>query len=444
MSPNNTKLSRDIMYVVELFKFLENEDCEVYVSSKKDFEFLFALEVLVGRPMNVVFFEEDSCCPFCNSTYNKNGRRIRYINKNRPVKIQKYMCSNEKCGKFHETNLENIVPKNCNYTHKLRFDVIEQLLIDYSSLEKISEQINRVYGCKPSRQTILNHQKESYENFYKDKIEEALKYTDDDLSGVYGYDEQFLKVNGEDRTRLSLIDLNTHVQLNWLIVKEFDIKIVESFIKTTLIDKKVDTIVTDGLTWYNLIIEDLKTKHQLCTFHIMHSLMVDLVKVLKKLKNQIKTRTKKTQHLTRNLEENKYKKNKKDKIKQLKHLKREIRKLKKEIKEWENYVERISNIFKAPTVKDAKRRFKFLFNSMKHLPYLIGDFIRKLSKVFDKTINHIANDNVPSTNNKKERHFGITLPGFLKKRFRTDLGLEMHLNFAEYRWIQRNKKSVTF
>lgn len=85
----------------------------------------------------------------------------------------------------------------------------------------------------------MNHQKESYENFYKDKIEKAFKYTDDDLSGVYSYDEQFLKVNGEDRTRLSLIDLNTHVQLNRLIVKEFNIKIVESFIKTTLKGKKL-------------------------------------------------------------------------------------------------------------------------------------------------------------------------------------------------------------
>lgn len=98
MSPKNTKLSRNIVYVVELFKFLENEDCEVYVSSEKDFEFLFALEVLAGRLLNVVFFEEDSCCPFCNSTYNKNGRRIRYINKNKPVKIQKCMCSKKNVG----------------------------------------------------------------------------------------------------------------------------------------------------------------------------------------------------------------------------------------------------------------------------------------------------------------------------------------------------------
>ncbi|BDZ71669.1 hypothetical protein [Methanobacterium petrolearium] len=101
-------------------------------------------------------------------------------------------------------------------------------------------------------------------------------------------------------------------------------------------------------------------------------------------------------------------------------------------------------IFKAKTVKSAKIRFSRLFNSIKHLPPLIGDFIQKLRKIFDKIINHITNDNVPSTNNKKERHFGITLHGYLKRRFRTDLGLAMHLKFAEYLWIQRNKKSVTF
>ncbi|MBV1730553.1 MAG: hypothetical protein KUA33_10145 [Methanobacterium sp.] len=245
MSPNNTKLSRNIVYVEELFKFLENDDCEVYVSNEKDFEFLSALEVLAGRPLNVVFYEENPSCPFCNNESNKNGRRARYINKNRPVKIQKYICSNEKCGKFHETNLEKIVPKNCNYAHKLRFEVVKQLLVDYSSLEKISEQINRIYECKPSRQTVLNHQKKSYENHYKDKIDEALKYAEDDLSGVYGYDEQFLKVNGETRARLSLLDLNTHIQLNQLIVEEFDVKIAEMFIKNTLKNKKVDTIVTE-------------------------------------------------------------------------------------------------------------------------------------------------------------------------------------------------------
>jgi len=101
--------------------------------------------------------------------------------------------------------------------------------------------------------------------------------------------------------------------LNQLIVEEFDAKTAENVHKKNTIKKQkiIDTIVTDGFTGYNQIIKDLKAKHQLYTFHIMHNLMIDLVKKLNKIKRQIKTRKKKTQNLTRNLEENKYKKNKK-------------------------------------------------------------------------------------------------------------------------------------
>ncbi len=105
-----------------------------------------ALEVLVGKTLNVVFYDEDPYCPFCNSESIKNGRRVRYINRNKPVKIQKYVCSDENCRKFYETSLEKIVPKNANYTYKLRFEVIKQLLIDYSSLEKFQNRLKEFMG----------------------------------------------------------------------------------------------------------------------------------------------------------------------------------------------------------------------------------------------------------------------------------------------------------
>ena len=216
-------------------------------------------------------------------------------------------------------------------------------------------------------------------------------------------------------------------------------KIVKNFIKNTLKDKKLDTIVTDGLTGYNNIIEDLTGKHQLCTFHIMHKLMIHSINKVNPLKRRIKNLKKKITNLTKNLKENKYTKNKKNKIKQLKELKKEIRSLTNKQKEWEHYIKRISNIFKSKTSKNAKMRINILLNNINHLPPLIGKFIQKLNKIFDKTINHIENDNIPSTNNKKERHFGITLPGYLKNRYKTDLGLEIHLKIAEYRWNQRNK-----
>lgn len=66
-------------------------------------------------------------------------------------------------------------------------------------------------------------------------------------------------------------------------------------------------------------------------------------------------------------------------------------------------MERISMIFKAKQFKTLKQDFSTLYNNIQHLPKLIGDFLHKLNKIFNKTINHITHDNVPSTNNKKKK-----------------------------------------
>ncbi len=445
MFQNNVKISHNKVYVEKLFKFLEiNEDYEFYVSNQKDYEFWTALETIVGKPLNLVFYEEDTCCPICNGESIKNGRRTRFINRNKPVKIQKYRCLNKKCDNFFETDLKKIVPKNSNYAHKIRYEPVELLLIDYSSLEKISEEIESKYGCKPRRQTILNHKIEAYKNHYESKIKEELKYSNEELSGVYGYDEQFPSVNGESRARLTLLDVNTNIILNQCLVKEFKTKTVEKFLNTSLKDKQKKTIVTDGYSAYDQLIDDLKTKHQLCTFHIMHNLMTDVIKTQNKIRRKIKNKQNKIQEKTNKLKCIHKTKRKNETVKEIKLLKIELRELKSEQKEWEKIIERISNIFKADTAKKARTRFNILFNNIKHLPPIIGKFLNKLKKKLEKAINHITFDDIPSTNNKLERYFGITLPKFLKRRFGTDKGLEIHLNLTQYRWIQRNKKTVTF
>ncbi len=152
---------------------------------------------MMDKKLNIVFYEPNPICPQCGSEVRNNGRRIRDINRNFAVKIQKYVCKNEKCNYYFETNLEKIVPKHCNYSYTVRKHPIKQLEIDYSSLEKVQEQIDVNYGCKPSRTTIYNFKNEAFENTIKEKILKELKYIDKDLSGVLGYDEQYLKVNGE-------------------------------------------------------------------------------------------------------------------------------------------------------------------------------------------------------------------------------------------------------
>lgn len=211
----------------------------------------------------------------------------------------------------------------------------------------------------------MNHKIEVYENYYENKIREELKYADDELSGVYGYDEQFPSVSGDSRVRLTLLDVNTNIKVNEWIVEEYDHEVVENFLNTSLKDKKVKTIVTDGFSAYSQMITDLNANHHLCTFHIMHNLMIDVIKVLNGIQRKIKTRQKNIKEKTNKIKHITRKERKKETLKEIKRLKREVRELKRGKKEWEKNVERISNIFQADTVKIARRRFNMLFNSIK-------------------------------------------------------------------------------
>ena len=72
--------------------------------------------------------------------------------------------------------------------------------------------------------------------------------------------------------------------------------------------------------------------------------------------------------------------------KENKDLKAKNKKLKKEYNEYENYNERISEIFKQDTIKKAKMRFNILNNQIDKLPDEIAKFIRKLGKNLDQTL----------------------------------------------------------
>jgi hypothetical protein len=64
--------------------------------------------------------------------------------------------------------------------------------------------------------------------------------------------------------------------------------------------------------------------------------------------------------------------------------------------------------------------------------------VKNLSKYFDRAIAHIKYKYLPNTNNKLERFFGITMLKYLKRRFRTDRGVELRIKLADIRWMERN------
>ena len=112
--------------------------------------------------------------------------------------------------------------------------------------------------------------------------------------------------------------------------------------------------------------------------------------------------------------------------------------MKKKIKEIENGINKIKLVLNSKTPETARKRFKKLEDKIDELPDQIGIFVKRPSKTFEKSINHIKNNFLPNTNNLIECYFGVTLPGCIKRKFRTLKGLKRRLRLADIRWIKRN------
>ena len=405
--------------------------------------FIQELKKIVKKDIVIIYSEGEKLkCPLCGEKLSKNGFHNRLLNKSDLIHLQKYKCLKKGCGFEKRTNIDNIVPKGCNYETDIRYAPIKQNEISYMSLEKISENIELKYGFKPSRQSILNFLDNEGEEYLDSECKELFEYNVDELSGVFAIDEQFPSVNGEYRARPVIMDVHTNIILNdtILLVEELDVGFKENFLKSTLNEKPIKGMVSDGDKSYATIIDEIGVPHQLCNFHLMQNLMSELIKPINKLNRKIKSNVKKINDIKEKLPFYRSKKVRKKNEKKVKKLKSEIRKCKAELKEFENYKDRISNIFKQESFEKAKIRFKILYNNLKNLPSVVATFIQRLNKIFDKAVNHMIYNFLPSTNNQLECYNGVSLPDNQKRIYRTDRGLERAIRLGKKRWMERNRK----
>ncbi len=100
-------------------------------------------------------------------------------------------------------------------------------------------------------------------------------------------------------------------------------------------------------------------------------------------------------------------------------------------------MKKISLIFKSKTEKTARKRFQKLYDKLDNLPKEIKSFIKNLSKYLDKAIQHTINRKIPSTNNLIEGFYKTTLPGKIKRIFKTYRGLLIRITLNNIRWIKR-------
>ena len=435
----------------------EFKDDQLFISNIIDIKHINFFKDILPEFNEIVYFEHDTPkCPRCGSDMSDNGSRKVKPNKQEGIRKKQYICPD--CSKTKVTSLEPFISKYSNYSYDicekgLNYDYIGQL-----SYDKKRELIHFENNIKIARQTVYYHESIYSESFLKRQEElnyDLLKQKGIEPTGYFHYDEQFPKVNGEQMVRLALIDAINNLPINDILIEkeDFDKIMVEAFLESSLMGLPKEAIITDGSSMYREIIDRIGIKHQLCVFHILKNHHSKTYKRISAVSRRIRTiysniaTNKNTINMIKNeIRNNNYSKKKKSKkrgkIENLENTNKMLRKertnRKKELKELLNTNERVEKIYSAEDKKGSRRRYNTLNNRRKFLDKNTSSFLENLGKKFDRTVTFYEDPLIPRTNNAIERYFGITLPSYIKRKYRTITGLTRWLRLQKIRWVRRN------
>ena len=434
-----------------------SKDGKLFLSNCVNVKYIDFFREFCPEYEKIVYYEHwRPVCSHCGTRMDDNGSRPAKPNKLENIRKEQYLCP--ECDKTKLTSLEPFIKRNCNFS----LDICEKSLnydyIGYLSYDKKSEMLRFENGVKMSRQTAYRFESIYDEEFLKRQEKQLRKLLEQygiDYSGYYNYDEQYPSESGNPVVRLALIDSITGLPVNELIVdkKDFDKNVVESFLDSSLSGLPKIALVTDGASMYPEIIKKIGLKHQLCIFHLIKNHHDKAFKSIRRVSRRINTINNKIEEKKNTIAilemdikdpdfSEKKKKKKRARIEKLTKENRELRKEKRskkdELKELLNNNEYIENMYDVEDKKGATRRFNTLNNRREFLDKNTCKFLENLGDKFESTIQYYDDPLIPRTNNNIERYFGITLPRYLKRKFRTRKGLTRWLRIQRIRWIRRN------
>ncbi len=125
--------------------------------------------------------------------------------------------------------------------------------------------LDRLVGVRPSHETVRQWVIEVGENYRQSKEKTRG-------SGIYCYDEQYLRIKGRRHYRLTIVDAVSGEVVNEQVVKDRTDENIKNFLVTSLSGKKVLVIVSDGDPDYDNILIEVQRElnlvedilHQLC------------------------------------------------------------------------------------------------------------------------------------------------------------------------------------
>lgn len=215
--------------------------------------------------------ERNPYCKHCGSKkFSRKGFnwRLLYLEDGIPlrVKVKRYKC--KKCKKKFQVEFTEYWEKYCNFSNKIKNKAKILLQNGWKSLRNIGNDFKTLIGLNMSHESVRKSLKNGDDVYwFNDELE---------LSGYYGYDEQWIKIEGKWQYRLELFDIINNMPVACLISKKITPKIVEDFIDISIHPKHRKAIITDLKEEYDQIMRKLGFAHQHCTFHLVKNISTNL------------------------------------------------------------------------------------------------------------------------------------------------------------------------
>ena len=328
-------------------------------------------------------------CPFCGSTdLKRNGLQKRKLkssfNTTLSLELQKYQC--HRCHRTFKVDLNHIVPKYGHYAYDVKDEAIGFSGGRALSLKESADLTKQVLGVRPSREAIRLWKLREGSRIREKMNDPAICW-----SGVYSYDEQYVKIKGKRWYRCLIFDVVHRKTVSDLVVPDLKEDTLRSFLIESLSGKRVLTIITDGSTKYPDLLKLLfpHASHQICVVHTMYNAKKDFNEAA---------------GISRNSD---------------KPLPVELRGL---------YGELWSVFLHSNSVKDAEERFLTIYKRRFEYPVIVRRRIESIAEKFVQLTEYLEYDDVPMTNNCAERFFQMTYPGRIKKKFKTPEGLQAQIS----------------
>ena len=231
-----TKKQPTVIYCVEeLKKFcICGSGKQLYISNQMPLKIVEGFIEIMADDIEITIFDHREMDEDKYVNLKRNGRTKINLNKKHEIYKQTYYYYSKNRKKYITTMMPQYIKKYCCYSLNIQNYCFTQSKIFYTSYENTADLINEENKLNITRQSVYLYEREACRvNLVKKEQElwKTIKKLEINPSGVYHYDEEYIKINKEVYVRLSLIDAHTRIIINDILTHkdQFNKEYIKTF-----------------------------------------------------------------------------------------------------------------------------------------------------------------------------------------------------------------------